>query len=199
MEEALQIRWRYDSEDPDSECDQSQQLQGWSYEEEVNGVYSADLVMCNVIFAPPSRNSLEEELTNGCNLIADRATPTLDIPAATIMHELLHWKELNVKNGLDYIDDWNHGRLPNIDPSDGYGAYNAKRVDNSFDLVQEMLTIQLNDLNKKPRLNANSYVYFTLESFFLRHYENLIDDHGNRRGSFEDPIEADWVDANVPS
>jgi hypothetical protein len=124
MEEALQIRWKLDEGETESRCDK-ESLFAYFGQEKKSGIWTFDIVLCPTVFdTDESRNSLKDEIDHGCDNFGDRADPGMDIPGATVLHELLHWHAITGGGLKDWMAK-DHGRvLPKI----GYGAYNSMLV-----------------------------------------------------------------------
>jgi hypothetical protein len=89
-------------------------------------VIRAELVLCEALFRPGTVHSVKEVLANNCQNIKDSATPAMLVPGSTILHEFFHWRQMLATTGGTLVKDFNMAGNQNIDPPDGYGAYNAK-------------------------------------------------------------------------
>ena len=51
----------------------------------------------------------------------------------------------------------------------------------------------MNIYHADEHLNADSYVFFALESYFLRYCDNLIDVNGVKLTALENPRRDEWI------
>ena len=78
----------------------------------------------------------------------------MEAPAAAVLHELMHYNEITERYGRQHISDWkNDPHDANEYPLGGYGAFQASELSRVHP--------------GKGSLNADSYVYLALESFFV--------------------------------
>lgn len=139
MATSLDVRYRYGVDkygdfDPADHCAANPDWDAWLDDKlwTANGPWKAYLTVCPRMFSV-RYPSLMHVLKDRCSDIKGRATPEMEVPAATIMHELLHWNQISTRAGLPYIGDFNTDDPgdpvnPNEYPATGYGAYRAYLV-----------------------------------------------------------------------
>ena len=183
MQYDLNVRWRYGSgQKPGQGCDSDPNMSSFLMQAYIENdeAWYADLVICEVATEPPVPQSLARVIGSNCESLKDRATLDMEVPGAAILHELLHWNEVTQQRGLEHIGDWNDKEKdPNANPQAGYGAFDAKEV---------------NRLNPgKGHLNADNFVYFSLESYYIAKCPTVKEGEGNKKKrSFDDPVKEDW-------
>ena len=115
--------------------------------DDIRDVYT---VMCPVAFNNPGfHRSLN---SYGCNDLQETADLYMICPGSLLLHELMHWNRLTLETygGID-IRDWNWQGDSTVDPPNGCCPLNA---------------FTLQELDEGPGYNADSYVWFALESYW---------------------------------
>ena len=88
LAQAVQIRWRYYTNDVFSPCD-TLPIIALNRQGQVNGVWQSQIILCEPLFSSVYSQSIEAALSNNCQVILDRPTPKMMVPGSTILHELL--------------------------------------------------------------------------------------------------------------
>ena len=184
MADHLQVKWRYSGAAAAGQgCDDDPDMTSYLIQSQrttANDPWEADLVVCPAAFNEPSPPSLTSVINADCQSLKDRATLDMEAPAAAILHELMHWNEVTERFGRQHIGDWNSNpHNANAYPLGGYGAFQAS---------------ELNRVHPDSgSLNADNYVYFALESFFVQRCPPVTDAEGRQHVKvFDVPQPADW-------
>ena len=147
--------------------------------DDIRDVYT---VMCPLAFNDPDfHRSLD---SYGCNDLENTADTYMICPGSLMLHELMHWNCLTTEavTGLDIVD-WNWQRIAGVKPPDGYGPSNA-------------YALQIKNL--EPWFNADSYVWFALESYWSLRCSHTFLDPG-QVDTFEAPDLPDYVPVYPPT
>ena len=120
------------------------------------------MLLCNHIWAWNGNTPLTYWDSLSCDDLPTSMSNNFFVPGHTILHELMHWyaetKKATAQGGCgepltvtDYGTDVGATQTATGIPTDGYGAYNCKKLNDRPDL--------------DPKRNADSYAWLAMEAW----------------------------------
>ena len=97
-----------------------------------------------------------------CEDLDAYASDRMENLGMTVLHEYIHWSQLGAAITGAFIPDWNNVGAPGQTPPDGYGPYNAWKI-NQFSALPN---VPGNLGRPNPVENVDNYVWYALEAFF---------------------------------